>query len=89
MRCWHVLSLSCLGLSSLLLSTQSAAEKITYSELKNGDVITVTLDQLLPTQSVLDYDAEYAKLQYYANDPKHIFDTLCIINGAKRRKKME
>ncbi|GHA58199.1 ParB/Srx family N-terminal domain-containing protein [Photobacterium aphoticum] len=87
MRCWHVLSLSCLGLSSLLLSTQSAAEKITYSELKNGDVITVTLDQLLPTQSVLDYDAEYAKLQYYANDPKHIFDTLCIINGAKGVKK--
>ncbi|MGF1687396.1 ParB/Srx family N-terminal domain-containing protein [Photobacterium japonica] len=89
MHCWHVLSLSYFGFTALLLTPTALAEKITYSTLKNGDVITVTLDQLLPTQAVLDYDAEYAKLQYYANDRKHIFDTLCRVNGAKGIKKWD
>ncbi|WP_053062394.1 ParB/Srx family N-terminal domain-containing protein [Photobacterium aquae] len=63
------------------------AEKITYNELENGDTISVTLDQLLPTQAVLDYDAIYANLQRYKTDKKNIFNDLCRLNGRSGVKK--
>jgi len=70
-----------------LLATFSSAEKITYDKLSNGDVITVTLDQLLPTQPVLSFDKEFAKLNRYHEDLKSMFNDLCKANGAKGIKK--
>lgn len=63
------------------------AEKVNYSELENGDTITVTLDQLLPTQAVLNYDQIYANLQRYKSDLKNMYNDLCRLNGAKGVKK--
>lgn len=68
-------------------ATSSLAEKITYDELSNGDVITVTLDQLLPTQAVLSFDWEFAKLSRYTENRKSMYNDLCIANGAKGVKK--
>ncbi|PSU34371.1 ParB/Srx family N-terminal domain-containing protein [Photobacterium lutimaris] len=65
------------------------AEKVNYSELENGDTITVTLDQLLPTQAVLDYDQIYANLQRYKADLKNMYNDLCRLNGAKAVKKWD
>ncbi|MGR5147363.1 ParB/Srx family N-terminal domain-containing protein [Photobacterium alginatilyticum] len=65
----------------------STAEKVSYDELNNGDIITVTLDQLLPTQAVLSYDREYARLSRYKDNLKHMYNDLCQINGAKGVKK--
>ncbi|MGF1727300.1 ParB/Srx family N-terminal domain-containing protein [Photobacterium nomapromontoriensis] len=87
MCCQPKISLSALGTLLLLLPTLSLADKIAYSELKQGDTITVPLDLLLPTQAVLDYDAEYANLQRYAENTKQIYNDLCRLNGAKGVKK--
>ncbi|AJR08873.1 chromosome partitioning protein ParB [Photobacterium gaetbulicola] len=65
------------------------AEKVNYSELENGDTITVTLDQLLPTQAVLDYDQIFANLQRYKADLKNMYRDLCRVNGAKGVKKWD
>ncbi|MGR5140453.1 ParB/Srx family N-terminal domain-containing protein [Photobacterium sp. DNB23_23_1] len=65
------------------------AEKVNYSELENGDTITVTLDQLLPTQAVLDYDQIYANLQRYKADLKNMYNDLCRLNGAKAVQKWD
>ncbi|MDX1301702.1 ParB/Srx family N-terminal domain-containing protein [Photobacterium sp.] len=70
-------------LPSVFISPSAMAEKITYAELKPGDVITVSLDQLLPTQSVLAYDNEYSNLGRYAENLKFMYDDLCRLNGAK------
>ncbi|MBC7002696.1 chromosome partitioning protein ParB [Photobacterium sp. BZF1] len=65
------------------------AEKINYSELENGDSITIPLDQLLPTQAVLDYDQIFANLQRYKADLKNMYNDLCRVNGAKGVKKWD
>ena len=65
------------------------AEKINYSELENGDTITIPLDQLLPTQAVLDYDQIFANLQRYKADLKNMYNDLCRVNGAKGVKKWD
>ncbi|MGF1758675.1 ParB/Srx family N-terminal domain-containing protein [Photobacterium sagamiensis] len=72
---------------SVFISFSALAEKNTYSELKHGDVITVNLDQLLPTQSMLAYDAEFSNLGRYAENLKYMYDDLCRLNGAKGVKK--
>ncbi|PSW06354.1 chromosome partitioning protein ParB [Photobacterium lipolyticum] len=72
---------------SVFISPSVLAEKITYAELKRGDVITVNLDQLLPTQSVLAYDKEFSNLGRYAENLKFMYDDLCQVNGAKGIKK--
>ncbi|UTV29048.1 ParB/Srx family N-terminal domain-containing protein [Photobacterium atrarenae] len=61
-------------------------EESPYAGLASGDVVTVALDQLLPTQAVLSYDWQYARLNRYQNDPKLVFDDLCRANGAKSVK---
>ena len=76
------------GFASIAFLSQSAlAEKISYEKLESGDVISVNLDQLLPTQAVMSYDREYAKLGRYAEDLKQMYNDLCKANGAKRVKK--
>ncbi len=79
--------LLCLFSCLPLLATYSSAEKITYDKLNNGEVITVTLDQLLPTQALLSFDREFAKLNRYNNDRKNMYNDLCKANGAKGIKK--
>lgn len=89
MHCRLNLYFSALGTLLLLHSPLSLADKTAYSELKQGDVITVPLDLLLPTQAVLDYDAEYANLQRYVENTKGMFNDLCRLNGAKGVKKWD
>ncbi|PSW21566.1 chromosome partitioning protein ParB [Photobacterium sanctipauli] len=64
-------------------SVENQDEQSEYQALENGDIITITLDQLLPTQAVLDHDAENANLQRYKNDLKFMYDDLCRLNGGK------
>ncbi|MGF1689741.1 ParB/Srx family N-terminal domain-containing protein [Photobacterium kagoshimensis] len=71
------------------LSFSTLADKISYAELKNGDVITVTLDQLLPTQAVMSYDKEYALLYHYKKNEKNVFGALCKLNGGGKLKKWD
>ncbi|MCW8327902.1 ParB/Srx family N-terminal domain-containing protein [Photobacterium sp. SDRW27] len=68
-------------------SSLTLAEKVTYEELKNGDVITVKLDQLLPTQALLSYDREFSNLYRYTQDLKNMYNDLCKVNGGKGVKK--
>ncbi|PSW25829.1 chromosome partitioning protein ParB [Photobacterium swingsii] len=72
-----------------LLSFSTHAEKISYSQLVDGDIITVTLDQLLPTQAVMSYDKEYALLYHYKKNEKNIFGALCKLNGGGKLKKWD
>ncbi|MGF1682914.1 ParB/Srx family N-terminal domain-containing protein [Photobacterium minamisatsumaniensis] len=83
MQRWRALLSSSLCLLSSFVISSSFAEKVSYSELDNGDIVTVTLDQLLPTQAILDHDAENANLQNYKIELKNMFDDLCHLNGAK------
>ncbi|MEJ2766027.1 ParB/Srx family N-terminal domain-containing protein [Photobacterium sp. MCCC 1A19761] len=67
----------------VLLPAHADEEKSPYAKLQAGDVVTVALDQLLPTQAVLSYDWQYARLNRYQNEPKLVYDDLCRANGAK------
>lgn len=58
-------------------------EESPYTSFVSGDVVTVALDQLLPTQAVLSYDWQYARLNRYQHDPKRVYDDLCRANGGK------
>ncbi|OAN17753.1 chromosome partitioning protein ParB [Photobacterium jeanii] len=71
----------CLFALSTLFGFGVSAEKPNYSELQQGDTITVTLDQILPTQAVMSYDLEYALLQSYKSNEKAMFNKLCKLNG--------
>lgn len=48
-----------------------------------GDVLTVKLDALLPTQAVLAFDRVFASLGRYEARPAQMFDDLCLTNGGK------
>ncbi|UXI02628.1 ParB/Srx family N-terminal domain-containing protein [Photobacterium sp. TY1-4] len=67
----------------VLLPAHADEEESPYAKLQSGDVVTVALDQLLPTQAVLSYDWQYARLNRYQNEPKLVYDDLCRANGAK------
>lgn len=85
----HLRLLTGILCGALLIPVCQADEesaKSQYSNLENGDIISVSLDQLLPTQAVLDYDAIFANLQRYANDPANMFNDLCRLNGAQKVK---
>lgn len=75
------------GFTFCFFTPYASAAKTTYADLKSGDVITVTLDQLLPTQAVLSYDREYANLARYSENLKQMYNDLCIANGGKGVKK--
>ncbi|WP_299015194.1 ParB/Srx family N-terminal domain-containing protein [uncultured Photobacterium sp.] len=81
--------ISCFAIiaSIATLSAIVHTKKTTYGKLKSGDVITVSLDQLLPTQAVLSYDREYANLARYNKNQKQMYNDLCKANGAKGIKK--
>ncbi|QUJ68768.1 ParB/Srx family N-terminal domain-containing protein [Photobacterium sp. GJ3] len=51
------------------------------SDIQVGDVLTVKLDELLPTQPVLAYDRIFASLGRYEARPAQLFDDLCLTNG--------
>ena len=76
------------GIASVTFICQPAlAEETSYEKLESGDIISVNLDQLLPTQAVLSYDRIFAKLGRYTQAPKQMYNDLCKANGAKGVKK--
>lgn len=50
---------------------------------KEGDIISVTLDQLRPSQPSVGYDQVMYKLGRYQFDRKKMFDEICETNGQK------
>ncbi|WP_281222728.1 ParB/Srx family N-terminal domain-containing protein [Photobacterium sanguinicancri] len=78
-----------LPLFLIIASFPAYAEKISYADLEDGDIITVTLDQLLPTQAVISYDKEYAHLYRYNKNKKNIYHALCKLNGGGKVKKWD
>ncbi|WP_051288067.1 ParB/Srx family N-terminal domain-containing protein [Photobacterium halotolerans] len=53
------------------------------NSIQVGDVLTVKLDALLPTQPVLAFDRVFASLGRYEARPAQMFDDLCLTNGGQ------
>lgn len=75
--------LSVAGLS--LLTSQAFADS-SLDNVKAGEVITVKLHQLKPTQASVGYDQVFYKLGRYAGDSEKKFDEICEANGQKTVK---
>ncbi|WP_299691748.1 ParB/Srx family N-terminal domain-containing protein [uncultured Vibrio sp.] len=77
-----------IGLSSALLLVTSITNASDLSQKKVasvalGDVISVSLSDVHPTQPSVGYDQVYYKLGRYQNDTKKMFDEICEANGQK------
>uniref|UniRef100_A0A5Q0TN54 Chromosome partitioning protein ParB n=2 Tax=Vibrio algicola TaxID=2662262 RepID=A0A5Q0TN54_9VIBR len=58
----------------------SAKQNIPHSE---GDVVSVSLGDLHPTQALIGRDQVLYKLANYQKKPKNLFDDVCEANGQK------
>ncbi|WP_238925479.1 ParB-like protein [Vibrio sp. S11_S32] len=56
----------------------SAKQNIPHSE---GDVVSVSLGDLHPTQALIGRDQVLYKLANYQKKPKNLFDDVCEANG--------
>lgn len=64
-------------------SSQAASDDNAEKSIEVGDVLTVKLDEILPTQPILAYDRIFASLGRYEARPAQLYDDLCLTNGGQ------
>ncbi|ADT89588.1 ParB/Srx family N-terminal domain-containing protein [Vibrio furnissii] len=70
-------------LLTLLTTLSTSTWAVELTQVHQGEVISVTLSELKPTQPSVGYDQIYYKLGRYQHDAEKQFDEICEANGQK------
>lgn len=72
-----------LSVSALLSAFNASAATPSNDTVSQGDVIQITLSDVIPTQPSVGYDQIYYKLGRFEQDKKKLFDEICEANGQR------
>lgn len=76
-------------LLTLLTTLSTSTWAVELTQVHQGEVISVTLSELKPTQPSVGYDQIYYKLGRYQHDAEKQFDEICEANGQKGVSKFD